>query len=175
MSLQLREGTSRIAVVQEEKTVKMPYPDRTWRAIFNTMFATSATPLYWDEDAAWETSYVADTRGWRANQNEAAYAKQLAGMVTPTRSLAWGLFAIQDTTADTGLTDEICTAVTDARLGDAVYKAVHTFDQAANYGVLDGKVVFRDFGDPGAPECLLEHQETVRAMLDELTDRIRLS
>ena len=158
--MRTERGTTRIAFVGDERTIKVP--------------------------SCWYCRAQRFSEGWYANQLEARFSPQLRGIVVPTRSLCGGLFVVQPTTQDISfppnsrIINPIEVAFREA-IGDGdrlrgmvvigrTSNASHTFEKPCNFGILDGNLLFRDFGSPGVIALLLRHCDAIQKAFAELLE-----
>ncbi|MEI8230655.1 MAG: hypothetical protein WCG83_06000 [Candidatus Peregrinibacteria bacterium] len=179
-------GTTRIAFVGEQSTVKIASPVsliRTMRGSLRKLFAGGdishvLNTLFKDEN--WAGSLAYSLRGLSANTMEAKYSPLMRNLVAPTHSLFGGVWAVQPTTQDLpdfqhgeGQWTVICEAVGngDVRSGSQLIKSAHinhTIVNPDNFGILNDTIVFRDFGDKAVIQFLLEHGSLIREALQKL-------
>lgn len=100
------------------------------------------------------------------NIREAFYTRALGELVVPTRLSLLGLMNIQDTAEDIEYEPDALFERMKGVLGNDIGGTSHTFNRPNNFGVHDGRVKLRDYGNVGIGAKVLAHQD---AMYDELT------
>lgn len=172
------KGTSRLAFVGKQNTVKVPNI-----SVLGTRVKELLSPNNKMRRLAWEYAFKPentamsiryDLQGLFANQREGKHWRQLRGIALPTRTHFGGGIAVQPTATDMTCADakHLVFRLFDDEFGDKKiieYGVEHTLFNPDNYGIYEGSVQLRDFGDLGMPEFLLDHQKQVRTIFRELT------
>jgi len=181
--MHIEQGTSRIAFIGEQTTIKMASPlplIRVMRGSLASLMMRRKIGTILEKLKASEESLgslLRGMRGVRVNRREAEFSSALRGIVVPTRCHCGGVVAVQPTIRDLpaslGFQDQWAVIADVVGSGDRCkgttmlkqMQANHTVENPDNFGVMDGAILFRDFGDPGVIRLLLEYGPAIRKAL----------
>lgn len=170
--MKIKKGSSRIAFVGEEFTIKVPNPS-TLKAIKYPLEKLSKGESHlfrrWFEYTEGNgTGLRRVFSGVLQNRREAQLSSELEDIVVPTRISIFGLLNIQNTAPTPSASlEEIGIKMIIASNGDAM-RDLHTFCQSENYGVHNGEIKLRDYGSPRLAPILRKHSNAIREALAEL-------
>lgn len=161
--MQILHGSSRLAFVGEQTTIKIPHPRNIMNA-FNP-YAYLPSKKMKGGTGEWEL------RGITANIREGEDSARFPGVVVPTRTHLSGLLSVQPTTEDLALTPDKVDLLLRDHLGTSVWERNqnHTFTNPDNYGIRNKRVLIRDFGGDGMRDYLEENRSRVIDLLDKMT------
>lgn len=173
-----------MAFVGEQTTIKIPLPKLAYihakqLAWYFNQVRLSRFLREFTGSEELDSSFFFGIQGIGANRREAESWKVLREIVVPTRSFFGGIIAVQPTTEDVPVLGKDVFA-RDNVIRKVMWKAIderkirqagatHTLSNVKNFGMLDGRILFRDFGAPGIPELLMQHKESVRRELQRLS------
>lgn len=174
--MKIEKGTSRIAVVGEHVTLKFPQIHGT--VAFKYLIKAIRTGklrryLTGSEKLASLRGQL--LRGWLENWREWRLSKEITETIVPTRFSIFGIVNLQDTAPDADLRyGEVYNALRAIIDEDLVYEhGGHTMPGTSNFGVHDGKLKIRDYGELGLDVLLKEYGAQLKQALDETMAKIQ--
>ncbi|MBI2638424.1 hypothetical protein HYW83_02435 [Candidatus Peregrinibacteria bacterium] len=179
--MKIEKGTSRTAFVGERYTIKFPRPNikvavDSLKDYLSIGIRRALPFIRADEDDPFGLSFLL-FRGWLQNVREARISDDFINVVVPTRFSLFGFINIQDTAPDVDAQDgEIYIDIikrikssADVRLQDVIdmRSATHTLPNSKNYGLSEGRIKLRDYGEKGIAELLQRFGTQVEQVLQE--------
>ena len=176
--MKIEKGTSRIAIVGECATLKIPKL-RLGLVISGIKDAIERhrLPKYLTGNEK-NTLSLANhlLRGWLENWREWRLSKEIAGTVVPTRFSIFGIINLQDTAPNVDSLEygDVYIALSKIIDKDLVFKhGGHTLPESENFGMHDGKLKIRDYGELGLDVLLKNYGKQLQQALDETMAKIR--
>ena len=181
--MKICKGTGRTAFVGEHFTIKVPRPD-IGRAISNLRESTGSgvrgvLECIAGTEGNARSLRFALTRGISENLRERDLSKTEMDILVPTRASILGLVNIQDTARDVDIkNNEIYEAfwkrlvsLPDIRDEDEriIRAGGHTLPQSKNYGLHEGTIKLRDYGERDLKELLTKYGHLLREAILEKT------
>lgn len=160
--MEMHSGSDRRVIVGKRHTIKVARanPFRFVQSAYETTRHHGLTGLkrMWDIDAdGYQGLKWFLLHGIVANQREARIAKSSRDIVVPVRTLLAGLINVQPSTV--GITqnyDQIKSALLDNldSPGANLPRLGHMLEDTSNFGIYEGKIMFRDGGSYGLERVL---------------------
>lgn len=170
--MKIEKGTSRIAIVGEKITIKLPAIDfkRMIRAIREAI------------KGGWLMDYMTDSenhihsfarhalRGFKENIREYRLSQEISDKtIVPTRISIFGILNIQDTAIDVDLPHPAIGTVLIDKIPNQIMidHGAHTILDSSNFGLHEGLLKIRDYGELGLDFLLKNYEKEIEQALVE--------
>lgn len=175
--MKIEKGTSRIAIVGERATLKIPQI----HGIFVMKELIKATRngrlrKYLTGSEKHPQSLTKHLlRGWLENLREWRLSGEITDTVVPTRFSIFGIINVQDTAPDVDIPfgavyDELRKLIAE----DLVYQhGGHTMPGKSNFGLHDGQIKLRDYGELGLEVLLKDYGNQLKQALEKTMAKIQ--
>lgn len=179
MGFEKKYGTSRIAYVGKNLTLKRPIsdPKKAWKVYksrreldqkMGTHYASAF--LSNTEDETDSLRYMIQ-RGYLQNLREARLSPLLGDLVVPTRLTVAGFVNVQETAQPLNhVRDEDIRQILSKRIGNASKVDPHSFHEHRNYGWHEGKVKLLDYGGQKIVQIIKTHRAGIEKALHDMME-----
>jgi hypothetical protein len=175
--MEIKKGSSRIAVCGKNFTAKVPYfpPDRLQLIpedlrIMWKMNGWKGLVEYFTDPEDFMCFQQRFLDGWLANIREALWSRSLGDTVVPTHFSLAGILNIQSTAECLGLDIASVREAVKAEIRDRIGDS-HTFLSPDNYGRHNDQIKLLDYGSRGAGDFVRTHRAAFRRALTSLTKK----
>lgn len=168
--MKIEKGTSRIAIVGERTTLKLP----RLQILTNIRCIRDSLKRGWlreyltqDERHASLSRHLLG--GLLANRREWHLSKKETEILVPTRFSIFGLLNIQDTATDIEMTMTAIAIKLRRKIPDEILftQHGHTFQGSDNFGVHEGRLKLRDYGELGLEATIEKYEEVIAQALEQ--------
>jgi hypothetical protein len=184
--MKIEKGTSRVALVGDKLTVKVPMFN-VRRLIGDVRKALQSKwalkEFFSGAERAGTLSFF--LRGLKENLREASLSKELADLVIPTRLSILGIINIQDSASEIlSPEDNIYSAFWKKLINSIdreefknneriIRRGPHTLEQPDNFGLHGGRIKLLDYGEKGLDDLLREYGRLLQEVLEEKMTEIQ--
>ncbi len=174
--MQIKKGQGRIALVGEKITLKFPkfhplllikhlYEAKKDGRFFNYIKSKEEYP----------GSFKSHFRGWLENRRESRLSQEVSDNIVPTRFSLFGIFNIQDTASDVNIPyGMVYTELSNLIGQNLVFEhGDHTLPGKSNFGLHEGKIKLRDYGERKLPVILKQYGEQLSQVLEETRKNVQ--
>ncbi|MCK9186118.1 hypothetical protein M0P48_01630 [Candidatus Gracilibacteria bacterium] len=175
--MEIHKGTSRIAFVGGNLTVKVPNP-HTLRHLAKIFEYLKLGDL--EELRNWFGYTEGNCVGFRwaisgllQNWREFLLSKELSVIAVPTRLSIFGLLNVQDTAQNlpSTISDKDLFVTMGMAIGPEIMKDPHSVYGTDNFGIHDGRAKMRDYGNVKIGPILKGHIDPIREALKNLMSK----
>jgi hypothetical protein len=169
--MKIQEGTSRLALVGEHTTLKIPH----WQT-FNRLVGLAKRILRrdikliknWFESPEESFQGLGFTlSGFFQNWREVTNSESLGDIVVPTRLSLFGIINLQSTAKPIPSEIDIWKIMLEATNNEA-YQDGHSFCHRSNYGMYRGKIRMLDYGSKKALLILKKYRKEISQALADI-------
>ena len=175
--MKIEKGTSRIAVVGERSTLKFPqiHGILVLRELVNAIRSGSLREYLTESEKGRYNLRGQLLRGWFENLREWRLSQEITGTIVPTRFSIFGLINLQDTAPDADLkVGEVYNTLRAIIDEDLVHEhGGHTMRGGSNFGLHEGKLKLRDYGELGLEVLLKQYGVELQQALDKTMAKIQ--